>query len=70
MKDLLTSYSLSEIAFFLVIAVIASKELIQLADWFKTRLKQVYDKDYEAREEYEKLENEIEELCKFYGEKK
>lgn len=69
MKDLLANYSLSEIAFFLVIVVVAIKELIQLIDWFKARLKQVYDKDYAAQEEHEKLENEIEDLNKFYGEK-
>lgn len=70
MKDLLANYSLSEIAFFLVIVVVAIKELVQLIDWFKARLKQIYDKDYAAQEEHEKLENEIEDLNKFYGEKK
>ena len=70
MKDLLANYSLSEIALFLVFFVVAIKELITLIDWFKDRLKKIYDKDYTAKEEHEKLENEIEDLNKFYGEKK
>lgn len=69
MKDLLANYSLSDIAFFLVFIVIAAKELITLIDWFRDRLKKVYDKDYTAKEEHEKLENEIEDLNKFYDEK-
>lgn len=70
MKDLLANYSLSEVVLFLIIAAIAIKELIQLIDWFKCRVKNAYDKDHEAQEEHEKLENEIEDLNKLYDEKK
>lgn len=70
MKDLFANYSLSEIILFVIIAGIATKELIQLIDWFKNRIKNSYDKDYKEQEEHEKLENEIEDLNKFYDEKK
>lgn len=70
MKDLLSNYSLSEIIFFLIITAVAVKEAIQFIDWFKARIKQYYDKDNEVKEEHEKLENEIEDLNKFYDEKK
>lgn len=62
MKDLLVNYSLSEIVLFFIFLVVAVKELISLIDWFRDRLKKVYDKDYSAKEEHEKLENEIEDI--------
>lgn len=70
MKDILANYSLSEIVVFVVLLMIAVKELISIVDWFKERARKVYDKDYNAKEEQERLENEIEDLSKLYDEKK
>lgn len=63
MKELLTNYSLSEIIFFFIAAVIAIKELIQIIDWFKDRLKRYYDKDYHTQEEHNEIKNKIDSLA-------
>lgn len=70
MKDLLASYSLPEIVVFVVMLAFACKELVSIVDWFRERIKKVYDKDHQVQEEHEKLESEIEDLNKFYGERK
>lgn len=44
MKDLLAKYSLSEIALFAFLLLVAVKEALQLFDWFRSRVKQTYDK--------------------------
>lgn len=70
MKDLLTNYSTSDIVLFVVFLVVAIKEAVQLYDWAKERTKKVFDKDYHAQEEREELREEIQDLNKFYNEKK
>ena len=70
MEKLLASYSLGEIVLFIFLVAVAGKELISIVDWFRDRLKKLYDKDYHEKEEHEKLENKIEDLNKFYQEKK
>lgn len=70
MKVLLENYTISEIVIFVVLFVIALKEAITIIDWFKDKIRKVYDQNYHAKEEQEKLESEIEDLNKFYSEKK
>jgi hypothetical protein len=70
MKNLIETYSLTEIVVFVILFALALKELLSTIDWFKARFKSVYDKDNKIREEHEKIEDEIEDLNKFYDEKK
>lgn len=70
MKELLNNYTLSEIVIFVIFLIFAIKEFISIFDWFRERLTKIYDKRYHAKEEHEKLENEIEDLNKLHDEKK
>lgn len=70
MEELFTNYSMSEIVIFMVVLAFAVKELVTFLDWGRDRLRKVYDKDYKSIEERKKLEEEIDDLNKFYSEKK
>lgn len=70
MEELFTNYSMSEIVIFMVVLAFAVKELVTFIDWGRDRLRKVYDKDYKSIEERKKLEEEIDDLNKFYSEKK
>lgn len=70
MEDLFLNYSMSEIVIFIVIIAFAIKELVTFIDWGKGRLHKVYDKNYKSMQERQKLEDEIDDLNKFYTEKK
>ncbi len=50
MKDLLVKYSLSEIALFVFLLLVAVKEMLQLFDWFWNRVKRTYDKHRQSDE--------------------
>lgn len=70
MTDLFNNYSVSEIVVFIVVLAFAVKELVTFFDWSKDRLRKVYDKDYKSAEHEKELRNEIDDLNKFYDEKK
>lgn len=70
MEELFTNYSMSEIIIFMVILAFAVKELVTFVDWGRDRLRKVYDKGYKSVEDRKRLEEEIDDLNKFYGEKK
>lgn len=70
MKTLLENYSLTEIVVFVILFALALKEALTLVDWFRARFKTQYDKDKQEEKERERLEGEIEDLNKFYDEKK
>lgn len=69
MEALLLSYSLTDIAVFLVLLAIAVKEGISFIDWAHDRIKKWTDKDYKAKKDQEHLEEQVEGLEKFYAEK-
>lgn len=70
MKELLTKYSISDIVMFVILLVLAIKEFVSIVDWAKERMKKVFDKSYHEKEETEEMKKEIEDLEKFYGERK
>lgn len=70
MKELLTKYTITDILVFLVIIALAVKEAVTFLDWLKNKVRSVYDKDVHDKEEHEKIEDQIEDLNKFYQEKK
>ena len=70
MEKLLTKYSLSDILIFIVLLFFAVKELVNISDWIRDRIKKATDKDLKAKKEHEELQEEIDDLNKFYGEKK
>lgn len=70
MEELFLKYSMSEIIIFVVILAFAVKELVTFFDWGKDRIRKVYDKSYKSIEKRRKLEEDIDELNKFYEEKK
>lgn len=69
MEELLSNYSMSEIVIFIVVLAFAVKELVTFIDWGRDRLRKVYDKNYKSVAERRKLEEEINDLNKFYDEK-
>lgn len=69
MKELLTSYSVSDIVIFVVLLVLAVKEFVSICDWVKERLKRVFDRSYREKEETEEIKEEIKDLEKFYSER-
>lgn len=70
MKELLENYSFSEILIFLFMLFIAAKEFITIFDWVKARISQSFNKESEEKEERKKMQGEIDDLEKFYDEKK
>lgn len=65
MKDLLSRYSASEILFFCAVLAIAIKEFVQLYDWFRSRIKQHFDVEYNDKEDHAKIDRFEEERDKF-----
>lgn len=65
MKDLLSRYSASEILFFIAVLAVAIKELIQLYDWFRGRLRQHFDVEYKDEKDHEKIDKFEEEKEQF-----
>ena len=70
MEVLLTKYSLSDILIFIVLLFFAIKEMVNASDWIRDRIKKMNDKDLKAKKEHETLQEEIDDLNKFYEEKK
>ena len=68
--DFLSKYSFAEFLVFILIFVLAIKEGISFFDWAKTRFSKATKKAYEEQREHDKIEEEIEDLNKFYDEKK
>lgn len=69
MKELLTKYTITDILVFVVIIALAVKEFVTFLDWVKGKARSIYDKDVHEKEEHEKIEDQIEDLNKFYEEK-
>ena len=70
MEELLTKYSLSEILIFIILLFFSIKEIVNAADWIRDRIKKFNDKNLKAQKEHDILQEEIDDLNKFYGEKK
>ena len=60
---------MSEIILFVIMFAIAVKEFICFIDWAKGRIKQSYDKDYDADDRGKELVSRVNNLEKFYDEK-
>lgn len=59
MKDLLNTYSVDEIVFFLVLFAIAAKEVINFIDWAKERLRKSFSLEHEKEKSVNDLSNQI-----------
>lgn len=70
MEELLSKYSLSDILIFIVLLFFAIKEFVNASDWIRDRIRKANDKDNKARIEHETLQEEINDLNKFYEKKK
>lgn len=70
MEELLTKYSLSDILIFIVLLFFAIKEMVNASDWIRDRIKKINDKDLKTKREHEELQEEIDDLNKFYEERK
>ena len=68
--EYLSNYSLTELLILIIICILAIKEGITLFDWFKSRFRKASRKAYEEQREHDRIEEEIEDLNKFYDEKK
>ena len=62
MIELLSTYSLSEIAAFIVAFALAVKGFVSFWDWGFERLKKVFNKEAQSEKERENLEKQIQEL--------
>lgn len=67
--DFLSEYSFAEFLVFALIFVLAFKEGVNFIDWIKARFRKATNKALEEKEEHDKIEEEIEDLNKFYDEK-
>lgn len=67
--DFLSDYSFVEILVLIMIFILAVKESISLFDWAKARFRKASNKAYEEKREHDKIEEEIEDLNKFYDER-
>ena len=60
MLDLLKSYSLTDIAIFVVMLAFAIKGIVDFYDWAKKRIKEPIDKTYSEKEVHTKMLNTLE----------
>ena len=67
--DFLSEYSFAEFLVFALIFILAIKEGFNFFDWVKARFRKATNKALEEKEEHDKIEEEIEDLNKFYEEK-
>ena len=67
--DFLSKYSFAEVLVFALIFILAIKEGINFIDWIKSRFSKVTNKALAEQKERDKIEEEIEDLNKFYDEK-
>ena len=67
--DFLSEYSFAEFLVFALIFILAIKEGFNFFDWVKARFRKATNKALEEKEEHDKIEEEIEDLNKFYDEK-
>ncbi len=70
MEDLFSNFSPVEIILCAWLIVKAIIEVVQKFDWGRTRIRQGFDKDYKAQQKQKNVERKIEDLEKFYEEKK
>lgn len=59
MQELLATYSLMEIAMFIITLALAIKGLISFWDWAYDRLKKHFDKNYQNKDEKRELEERL-----------
>lgn len=62
MLDFISSYSLSEILIFFIMAAVCIKELITFIDWVIDRLNKQYNKHYNQNKDKDTIHNQIQEL--------
>lgn len=66
MKDLIEAYSVQEILTFLVLFAIAVKGFISFWDWGYARLKQIFDKEHNQKQEIYSIQNRFDEHVRGY----
>lgn len=62
MKELLETYSIVEIIVFLVLAAAAVKCVIEFFDWSRKRLKDIFDKEYNASQQQAKINRQFNDI--------
>lgn len=62
MKELLSTYSISDILVFIVILALAIRGVVTFYDWTKGRLKSTFDKGHLKEKEQQKVEERIDQL--------
>lgn len=69
METLISNYSLSDILVMLIILVLAVKEALVIKDWFKEWFSKHSKREFATIKEKEQMQEDIEDLNKFYKEK-
>lgn len=59
MKELLETFSVAEIVLFLVLIAAAIKCIVEFFDWVGARLKRIFDKEYNNKEQQEAIDNKF-----------
>ena len=67
--EFLSEYSFAEFLVFALIFILAIKEGFNFVDWVKAKVRKSTNKAIEEKKEHDKIEEEIEDLNKFYDEK-
>lgn len=62
MIDLLKTLSIEQILFYLIMFVLAAKEIVTLVSWFKEKYNEKFKKDYSKKAEKESFEKLFKEL--------
>ena len=62
MKELLETYSVVEIIVFLVLAAAAVKCVIEFFDWSRKRLKDIFDKEYNASQQQAEINRQFNDI--------
>lgn len=59
MKELFETYSIVEMIVFLVLAAVAVKSVIEFFDWSRKRLKDIFDKEYNACQQQAEIDRQF-----------
>lgn len=70
MIELLSAFTGTQLLIFLVMVMLAVKELITILEFFWVRVRSIFDKEYKVKDEQKEISEKLEEISQFIDEYK
>lgn len=65
MIELLSTFSASQLLIFMIMLMLAAKELITIMEFFWNKLRSVFDKEYKVKDEKKEIAEKLEKMSQF-----